>query len=44
MQEKVDISLGYKKFIDWATSNGNSYSNWYQAIEGFREQSKLYTK
>jgi LruC domain-containing protein len=44
MQEKVDISLGYKKFIEWATSNGNSFSNWYQAIEGFRDQSKLYTK
>jgi LruC domain-containing protein len=44
MQEKQDISSGYLKFLEWATSNGTSNTNWYLDLTGHRENNKIYTK
>lgn len=44
MQEKQDISTGYLHFIEWAQSNGLSYTDWYLPNGGYRNNSKLYTK
>ncbi len=44
MQEKEDIATGYLKFLDWATSNGTTNTNWYLDLVGHRDSFKLYTK
>ncbi|MCG9880210.1 MAG: LruC domain-containing protein, partial [Bacteroidia bacterium] len=44
MQEKQDISTGYLKFLEWATSNGTAQTNWYLDLSGNRDNSKIYTK
>lgn len=44
MQEKQDISTGYLKFLEWATSNGTTNTNWYMDFSGHRDNSKIYTK
>jgi LruC domain-containing protein len=44
MQEKEDIATGYLKFLDWATSNGTTNTNWYLDLVGHRDVLKLYTK
>lgn len=40
--EKVKINIGYNKFVDWALSNGFSYSDWYSDNNGYRNVNKLY--
>lgn len=42
MKEKVDITTGYLKLIDWATSNGASFTNWFTNEAGNRDTNNLY--
>ncbi len=42
MKEKVDITSGYLKLIDWVSSDGNNYWDWYQDQEGYRDAGKFY--
>ena len=42
MKEKVDITTGYLKLIDWATSNGTSFTNWFTNESGNRNTTNLY--
>ena len=44
MQERQDIATGYLKFLEWATSNGTTNSNWYLDLNGHRDNTKIYTK
>ena len=44
MQEKQDIATGYLKFLEWATSNGTTSTNWYLDLVGHRDNFKIYTK
>ena len=44
MQEKQDIATGYLKFLEWATSNGTTSTNWYLDLVGHRDNTKIYTK
>jgi LruC domain-containing protein len=44
MQEKRDISTGYSHFIEWATSIGTQFQNWYQNVSGYRTNSNLYIR
>lgn len=39
--EKTDISKAYLKFIDWASSGGNSSVNWFLNLDGNRNNIKL---
>lgn len=40
--EKVQISYGYLKFVDWATSNGVLYPDWYLDTTGYRDHTKIW--
>lgn len=40
-KEKTDISEAYLKFIDWASSGGNSSVNWFLNLDGNRNNIKL---
>lgn len=40
--EKVPIIEGYLKFQQWAVSGGYSFMDWFESIEGYRNNSKLY--
>lgn len=40
-KEKQDFSTAYLKFIDWATSGGSSFSDWYINNTGYRNTSNL---
>lgn len=42
--EKENISNGYVRFQDWATSEGRSYGDWYQNKTGYRRAQKLFQK
>jgi len=42
VNEKVDISSGYLKFIEWAESDGISFPDWYQDEPGYRNSSNIY--
>lgn len=42
MQEKNDLTTGYLKFIDWVSSNGTSYTDWYLNNSGYRDANKIY--
>jgi len=42
VQENNDFLDGYYHFSKWATSNGNSYKNWYLNEPGYRNKNKLY--
>ncbi len=41
-QEKTSIENAYLKFVDWATSSGGSFDDWYQDINGYRNESNIY--
>ncbi len=43
-QENTDLVLGYKKLAPWAQSNGNAFPDWYKALPGYRDNSKLYIR
>ncbi|PWJ44847.1 LruC domain-containing protein [Sediminitomix flava] len=40
-KENVEISTAYKKFLQWVSSNGSSFPDWYEDKEGYRDASKL---
>lgn len=42
MKEKTDLTTGYLKFIEWASSNGLTNTDWYMNINGYRNISNLY--
>jgi LruC domain-containing protein len=42
--EKTDFSLAFSKFIQWAESNGASFSDWYIDNSGYRNTSNIYNK
>ena len=44
MQEGKDLTTGFSKFVDWASSSGNSFANWYLDISGYRNNSNLYIR
>jgi LruC domain-containing protein len=44
MQEKINISEGYLNFLNWAESNGSSFTNWYQSGVNNRNNDKLYIR
>lgn len=41
-KEKVSIIDAYNKFVDWATSGGVSWSDWYLNLTGYRNSEKIY--
>lgn len=43
-KEKQDFSSAFKKFIDWAGSNGANFNDWYRDNSGYRESNNLYNK
>jgi LruC domain-containing protein len=43
-RELVSIIKGHLKFNQWATSGGYSFMDWYDDVEGYRDNSKLYTR
>ncbi len=40
--EKTDILDAYNHFADWATSSGNSFSDWYLDEAGYRNSNAIY--
>ena len=40
--EKAPINQAYLKFGEWAESGGANYSNWYEPVSGYRDNSKIY--
>jgi LruC domain-containing protein len=40
--EKVDFIKSYPKFADWAGSKGEKYQDWYEDIEGYRNNEAIY--
>jgi len=44
VKEKVDFTLGYLNFADWASSNGSRNSDWYQNKTSYRNNRFLYLK
>lgn len=42
--EKSRIDQAYNKFIDWGTSNGTSYNDWYGDNSGYRNLSRIYLR
>lgn len=42
-QEKKEITTAYLKFAEWAESSGAVYTDWYEDLSGYRDDSKIYT-
>lgn len=42
--EKVSVDRGYNHFVNWASSNGVSYKDWYKDNSGYRNTARLYIK
>ena len=40
--EKVDVTSAHLHFVEWATSGGQSYPDWYQDKPGYRNNSLVY--
>ncbi len=40
--ERASIDLGYNYFIEWASSAGVLYPNWYMNLPGYRNSEKIY--
>jgi len=40
--EKAPVNEAYLHFIEWATSAGASYPNWFSNLPGYRDDSKIY--
>lgn len=40
--EKIPINEGYTRFIQWCTSGGNEYFDWFQNKTGYRKDNNLY--
>ena len=43
MKEQNQIITGYLKFGSWAESGGVSFPDWYKAVSGYRDNSKIYS-
>ncbi len=41
-KEGIRIDEGYTKFMDWASSNGGNFSDWYTDASDYRVVNKLY--
>lgn len=41
--EKTKITSSYLKFGSWATSNGTTYTDWYDSKSGYRDSKKIYS-
>ena len=41
-KEKVDIINTYNHFVQWATSGGTLFSDWYKNLPGYRNESNIY--
>jgi len=41
-KEYIDVVDTYNHFVEWATSGGTLYTDWYQDKPGYREDSNLY--
>ena len=42
--EKISVDKGYNHFINWASSNGVTYSDWYKDNSGYRNANRLYIR
>ncbi len=42
--ERRPINEGYNFFINWASSGGGSYPDWYKDNSGYRNTSKIYSR
>jgi len=42
-EERNDITDCFKRFIDWAESNGSDYQDWYENKPGYRNNNKFYS-
>lgn len=40
--EKASIADAHLKFINWAASAGNQYTDWYMNLPGYRQAEKIY--
>ncbi len=40
--EKASIESAYLKFVDWATSSGGSFADWYKDYSGYRNANNIY--
>ncbi len=40
--EKREINTAYNHFIEWAESGGSTYTDWYQDLSGYRNDSNIY--
>ncbi len=43
-REQRPINEGYNHFINWASSGGNSFKDWYKDNSGYRNTSKLFSR
>ena len=43
-KEGQRIDEGYNRFVDWGTSQGSSYTDWYKDNSGYRNTSKLFIR
>ncbi|MFY8107540.1 MAG: LruC domain-containing protein [Bacteroidia bacterium] len=39
---KIDILQAYPNFANWAESSGASFTDWYQNLSGYRDNTKIY--
>lgn len=42
--EKIEILNAHLKFGDWAESNGQTFTDWYKDINGYRNSGNIYTQ
>lgn len=43
-KEKVGFASAFSKFIEWAGSNGGSFTDWYRDNSGYRNSQNIYDK
>ncbi len=44
MIEYIEISEGYHYFDEWAESDGSNCQNWYQNLNGYRDNSRIWNQ
>jgi len=42
--EKKPIIKGYLKFVPWSLSSGSSYYDWFQPLEGYRDEEFIFNR
>ncbi len=40
--EKADITTAHLKFVEWATSGGSAYDDWYKDLDGYRNDNNIF--